>query len=101
VHPTARKCVQWAVVSAVVGAVLLVHGAEMLVALAELAGANAETGLAVVTVVLTLVSSLVFPMAAALVGAAVVVQALAPRGGHRGPADPDDVAQGGAEADLR
>ncbi len=99
-HPTARKCVQWAVVSAAVGGVLLVYGPQILVGLAELAGANAEIGLAVASVVLTIVSALLFPLAAALVGAAVVVQALAPRvDGSRG-AEKADVPTRTGEPDA-
>jgi hypothetical protein len=100
VHPTARKCVQWAVASAVGGAVLLVFGPQILVGLAELAGANAEIGLAVVDVVLTLVSALLFPLAAALVGAAVVIQALAPRGEAIAGAERADVVPLTGEPDA-
>ncbi len=97
-HPTAATCLRWAVVSAVLGAVLLVYGAPLLVALAERAGASAEIGLGLVNVVLTLVTSLGFPLAAALVGAAVVIQVLAPRDGSPATAQRADGAHRDAEA---
>ena len=79
VQPTARTCLRWAVGLLVAGALLLVYGTQVYVAAAGLAGANAEVDLGLVNIVLTLVRSTTFPVAAALIGAAVVIQALAPR----------------------
>ena len=76
-HSTAKKCVQWAVGLLVLGAVLLVYGTQAYVGLADLAGAGAQTGLSALNIVLTIVRSAIFPMAAALIGAAVVIQTLA------------------------
>jgi hypothetical protein len=91
VHPSAKRCVQWAAAAAVGGAVLLVYGAQIFTALAERAGANAEVGLHLVNLVLTVVNALLFPLAAALVGAAVVIQVVAPRGDLPPTAEPADV----------
>lgn len=81
-HPTARRCVQWAVGLLVVGAVLVAYGPDLYGAVVGVAGANAEVGLGVLHVVLTLVRSVAFPLGAALIGAAIVIQVLAP---DRGP----------------
>jgi hypothetical protein len=78
-HPTAKRCVQWAVAVTIAGAVLMTYGPTMFAAVARVAGANAEAGLGVLGIALTLVSSTAFPMGAALVGAAIVIQALAGR----------------------
>lgn len=77
-HPTAKKCLQWAVVLFIVGVVVLVYGTDVYVRLAEVAGANADAGLHVVDILLTLVRSTAFPLGAALIGAAIVIQTLAP-----------------------
>ncbi len=78
-HSTAKKCVQWAVALLISGAVVLVYGTDLYVGLADLAGANAAAGLDVVNILLTLVRSTAFPMGAVLIGAAIVIQTLAPR----------------------
>lgn len=77
---TAKRCVQWAVGLWVLGALALVYGTQAYLGLADLAGANAEAGLDAVNIVLTILRSALFPTGAALIGAAVVVQALAGRG---------------------
>lgn len=78
-HPTAKKCVQWAVALLISGAIALVYGTDLYVGLADSAGTNAAAGLDVVNILLTIVRSTAFPMGAVLIGAAVVIQALAPR----------------------
>ena len=78
-HPTAKQCVQWAVALLIAGAVALVYGPDLYAGLADRAGANAAAGLDVVNILLTLVRSTAFPMGAVLIGAAVVIQTLAPR----------------------
>lgn len=77
-HPTSKSCLRWAVALVVVGVVLVVYGTDLYLGLAELAGANADVGLDAVNLLLTLLRSTVFPMGAVLVGAAIVIQALAP-----------------------
>ena len=69
-HSTAKKCVQWAVALFVSGAILLVYGTDLYLGLAGVAGANAEAGLGVVNILLTLVRSTAFPIGAVLIGAA-------------------------------
>ena len=78
-HSTAKKCVQWAVALFISGAILLVYGTDLYVGLAHVAGANAEAGLGVVNILLTLIRSTAFPLGAVLIGAAIVIQTLAPR----------------------
>ena len=76
-HPTAKRCVQWAVVLLVLGAVVLIYGTQAYVGLADVAGANAQVGLDAINIILTMVRSAIFPMGAVLIGAAVVIQTLA------------------------
>ena len=78
-HSTAKKCVQWAVALFISGVILLVYGTDLYVGLAQVAGANAEAGLGVVNTLLTLIRSTAFPLGAVLIGAAIVIQTLAPR----------------------
>src|SRR5699024_10433501 len=75
-HPTAKKCVIWAVCLFVLGALALAWATDLYVAIVERMGANAEVGVAVLTTVLHGVRWALFPTGAALVGAAVVIQAL-------------------------
>lgn len=76
-NPAAKKCIQWSIGLFVVGTLLLVYLPDIYQAIAGRAGANAEVGLEGLTIALTLVNSTVMPVGAALVGAAVVIQALA------------------------
>ncbi|PVU82747.1 hypothetical protein DDP54_06665 [Cellulomonas sp. WB94] len=95
-HSTAKKCVQWAVALFVSGVILSVYGTDLYMALARVAGANAETGLGAVTILLNLVRSTAFPLGAVLIGTAIVVQTLAPHDeplAHE-PSDRDQVAPG-------
>lgn len=92
----AKRCVQWAIGLWVLGALVLIYGAQVFVGLTDLAGANAATGLDVVNIVLTILRSALFPTGAALVGAAVVVQALTGRGApRREEVEDGSTAQGG------
>ena len=85
VHPTAKKCIQWSVGLFVVGAVLMVYLPDLYFAITTVAGANADAGLEVLNVAFMLLRSTMMPVGAALVGAAVVIQALA--GGTQRPAE--------------
>lgn len=97
-HHTAKRCVQWAVGLWLVGAVVLIYGAQAYVGIADAAGAGAEVGLDVLNIVLTIVRSAVFPMGAALVGAAVVIQASpAAARPHDGELGEERAPTGGAE----
>ncbi|HZL02833.1 MAG TPA: hypothetical protein VFC48_06880 [Cellulomonas sp.] len=78
-HPTAKKCVQWSVALLVLGAALVVFVPRIFVRIFDLAGANAALGVDIVDVTLTLVRWTTIPVGASLIGAAVVIQALAPR----------------------
>lgn len=80
-HPTAKKCLQWAVAPLILGGLVTIYGTQAYVGLSDLAGANAQVGLDAINIVLTVVRSAVFSVGAALVGAAVVIQTLAGRAG--------------------
>ena len=75
-NPAAKKCIQWAIGLWVVGAVLVVYMPDIYMAIADRAGTNAEAGLEVVNVALTLAHATLMPLGAALVGAAVVIQVM-------------------------
>lgn len=78
-HSTAKKCVEWAVALFIAGALLLVYGTDLYAGLADVAGANAQAGLDVVNILLTLIRSTAFPLGAVLIGAAIVIRTLSPR----------------------
>ena len=96
-HSTAKKCVQCAAALLVSGVLLSVYGTDLYMSLTQVAGANAETGLGVVTVLLNLVRSTAFPLGAVLIGTAIVVQTLAPRDGSL-THEPSDVGQAAPDA---
>jgi hypothetical protein len=77
-NATSRKCIKWAVVLILLGAVLQVVGPQIFVAAAASLGPNASVGLGIVDVFVTIVRWTLIPMGSALVGAAIVIQALAP-----------------------
>ena len=86
-HPIAKRCVQWAIGLLVLGAVVLIYGAQAYSWLSDVAGANADTGLDAVNIILTIVRSTTFPLGAVLIGAAIVVHALADDNTSRAGAD--------------
>ncbi len=77
-HPVAVKCIKWAVGLFLVGALTSTYGADAMVRLSDYAGANATVGLTILNVVLTIMIWAMMPLAGSLVGAAVVIQTLAP-----------------------
>jgi len=77
-HPTAKKCVQWAVGLFVVGAAFIVWGPDLFSAIANAAGPNARPVTDLVDVLVTLVRWTLMPVGASLIGAAVVIQVLWP-----------------------
>lgn len=77
-HSTAKKCVIWAVCLFVLGGLALAWTTDLYLLIANRMGANAQVGVAVLTTVLNGVRWALFPTGAALIGAAVVIQALSP-----------------------
>jgi hypothetical protein len=96
VHPTAKRCIAWAVGCLLGGAVLLAYGPNVYASVARVAGANAEAGLGLLNLALTLVDNLLFPLGAVLIGAAVVIQTL---GGDRDERTREAAAGGAPDAD--
>jgi len=77
VHPIAKKSLGWAVALFVVGGFLVALGPICTPPPpAGAVNASAEPGMRVLSVVLTIVRTGLIPLGAALVGAAVVIQAL-------------------------
>src|SRR5690625_3587910 len=75
-HPPAKTRVIWAGFRIVGGALALAWTTDLYMLIADRIGPNAEVGLAVLTTVLQGVRWSLFPTGAALIGAAVVIQAL-------------------------
>ncbi|MDN4478812.1 hypothetical protein [Demequina lignilytica] len=79
-HPVAKRCLIWAGVLLAVGVLMSVYGTNLLVWFQDVVGFNAEPALHVFGIVTAVLHNFAMPLAAALVGAAVVIQTLAPRG---------------------
>jgi len=79
VHPVAVKCIKWAVGLFILGGLTSAYGAELLWRLSDYAGVNATAGLTVMNVVISILRWTLMPLAGSLVGAAVVIQTLAPQ----------------------
>lgn len=75
-HSTAHKCLTWSIGLFVLGTLVMVWGSDAYIALANRAGANAQAGLVIMDHVFTFTRNAVFPLGAALLGAAVVIQTL-------------------------
>ena len=77
--PVAKKRILWSIGLFVVGAVLMVYVPDIYVAVSDRAGPNADIGLGLLDVFMTLVRWTLMPVGASLVGAAVVIQTLSTR----------------------
>lgn len=75
---TAKKCIRWGIVLIVAGGFVLVLLPLLIGLIAETAGTRAAIGVGAVDVVLTLVRWAMIPMGTTLIGAAIVIRALAP-----------------------
>lgn len=75
---TAKKCIQWGVVLIVVGGFVLLLLPMLIGLLAQTAGPTAAIGVGAIDIVLTLVRWAMIPMGTTLIGAAIVIRALAP-----------------------
>ena len=78
-HPVAKRCVTSGVLLLVAGSVLVIYIPDLYNAIAGVAGSNAQIGLGLINIVLTVIRASVMPLGAALIAAAVVIQTL---GGH-------------------
>ncbi|WP_062386169.1 hypothetical protein [Demequina iriomotensis] len=77
-HPIARRCAQWAAGLVLVGTFAIVVGPEIVLRVGQSTGAGDEVVFWILTYVIGGIRLFAVPIAAALVGAAVVVQVLAP-----------------------
>jgi hypothetical protein len=75
---TASKCIKWGAALIVIGGLVLVSLPLLIGLLAESAGPTAAIGVGAVDIVLTLVRWALIPMGTTLIGAAIVIRALAP-----------------------
>jgi hypothetical protein len=77
-HPVAVKCIKWAVGLFVFGGLTSAYGSEFLVWLSDYTGPNSIIGFSFMNVVIGILRWTLMPVGGALVGAAVVIQTLAP-----------------------
>ena len=77
-HPVAVKCIKWSVGLFIFGGLMSAYGVSVLVWLSEYTGATASAGFTFVNVVFGILQWMLMPLGGALVGAAVVIQTLAP-----------------------
>ncbi|MDN4474765.1 hypothetical protein QQX09_02725 [Demequina sp. SYSU T00192] len=94
-HPTAKRCVQWAVGLVFIGTAAMVFGTELLIRAEAYLGLNGAVALWLIDYVVGGIRVFAVPIAAALVAAAVVVQTLAPA---RGMADAEATQPDAGEA---
>lgn len=97
-HPVAVKCIKWAVGLSLVGVVAITFGPEAFVRIAEYSGKNGEAGIWLLNVLIMLLKLTTLPLAGSLVGAAVVIQTLAPH--VRAIDEDDDFADHSTERDA-
>ena len=69
-----KRCVVWAIGLLLVGAIIHVYGPSWVTSLYLAGGASREQAVGLIDIVLTLVRWGAFPMAAALVGAVIVLE---------------------------
>ncbi|WP_062317819.1 hypothetical protein [Demequina maris] len=95
-HPTAKRCAQWAAGLVLVGTAAIVFGTELLIRASEHLGQNGALAFWLLDYVIGGIRLFAVPIAAALVAAAVIIQALTPaRAAARPTAEPET---GGPEA---
>ncbi len=90
-HPVAAKCIKWAIGLFIFGGLMSAYGSNVLVWMSEYTGATAIAGFTFVNVVFGILQWTLMPLGGSLVGAAVVVQTLAP---HLREAEASDVDGG-------
>ncbi|PWF26997.1 hypothetical protein [Ancrocorticia populi] len=78
-HPVGKRCIYWAIGLFIVGALAIVFVPDIVFAITNYLGVNGSAGVYPVEVILTIIRWAAFPTGAALIGAAVVIQVLAPR----------------------
>lgn len=94
-HPVAVKCIKWAVGLFVFGGLTSAYGSDVLVRLSEYTGATAIIGFSFMNVVIGILRWTLMPLGGALVGAAIVIQTLAPYlGWVAGGSDQGDEVEG-------
>jgi len=98
VHPVAVKCIKWAVGLFIFGGLMSAYGVNVLVWLSEYTGATGIAGFTFVNVLFGILQWTLMPLGGALVGAAVVIQTLAP---HMREAEASEVDGGEVDGGER
>jgi len=77
-NPTAKKCVQWAVIMFVIGVGALAFGPHIYSVISNTAGSNAQAGMDFLNIVILVLTNACLPTGGALIGAAVIINTLKP-----------------------
>lgn len=94
-HPVAVKCIRWAVGLFIFGGLTSAYGSDFLVWLSDYTGPNVIIGFSFMNVVIGILRWTLMPLGGALVGAAIVIQTLAPYlGWVAGGSDQGDEVEG-------
>jgi hypothetical protein len=80
-HPVAKRCLWWAAALVIVGALFILYGPTIIYRASEYLGRNGRLGFYPIALIAQMITSFAMPLGAALVGAAVVIQTLAPKPG--------------------
>ncbi|WP_062201509.1 hypothetical protein [Demequina salsinemoris] len=78
-HPVAKRCLWWAAGLVAVGALFIAFGANIVYGFSEFAGVNAQLAVYPFAFLAQVITSFAMPLAATLVGAAIVIQTVAPK----------------------
>ncbi len=96
-HPVAKRCLWWAVGLVGIGALFIGFGANIVYSFEQLAGPNAELAIYPFAFLAQVITSFAMPLAAALVGAAIVIQTLAPKATAASSLEDEDGETDGAD----
>jgi len=99
-HPVAVKCIRWAVGLFIFGGLMFAYGVNFLVWLQDYTGPNSIIGFSFISVFVGILQWTLMPLGGALVGAAVVIQTLAPYLGWVADGSEQDGALETSEADA-
>ena len=100
-HPVAVKCIRWAVGLFIFGGLMFAYGVNFLVWLQDCTGPNSIIGFSFISVFVGILQWTLMPLGGALVGAAIVIQTLAPLLGWvaGGEVEGDEVEGGEVDGD--
>lgn len=75
-HSASIRCIRWSVALFIVGALFMMYSGSVVFWVYEWLGVNGELGAHLLSFIVTVVNSTVFPLGAVLIGAVVVIETL-------------------------